>query len=273
MLPLYAALACTPERPHHVMDSELVDSGEPRRPPDWSAEQVEAEIDAALALGLPEPRTLMSLFRDFIDTYGDESCPPTPDGVSMPEDSCTASSGAVFGGVGLLTTNTWDEETVEAIGQASFAFTDPDGQTYAGGGGTALSQGLESGSPSWTSSVWGTWEYPPDPGWLGQRPSSDLEMRGRVEADGSRSLQLEGSLGMGPHHLWIEQLDYRPDSCPEGVEARLRVRHPEGPWFDFETEGCAACGTVSFEGQALGEACPQLVSVLEQAVAATGVAW
>jgi hypothetical protein len=161
--------------------------------------------------------------------------------------------------------------TEYSVRPASFTFTDPAGNTYAGGGEFRFREEVSSAGSTFEALVAGTWSYPPDDAWLADGVTGYVEYSGAVGADGARSLTVSGNLG-GDAYVYVDTIRWAPSTC-DAPEVEILVRHPSGPWFTYAADACAACGEVRGDAGVLGEACVDVVPAIERAVVEMEARW
>lgn len=232
--------------PGDSADSASPETGaEERAPlpePTWSAEEVGFEIDAALALGIPDPKTMLGIFQGMW-AGADDSCPQQMGDYNMVLyiSSCLSDHGWTFEGV-----STYEPEEDGGfwlLGDG--AIIDADGATFTASGELELTLEPETG---WSSRMAGIWGYPAsDVPWVASVPS--LALWGSGSREGT---QLDGGWDAGGVHLHFEALTV-VEACPTGL---IWLRDPQGVWYQLTLDDtCSGCGAVRYGEEELGEAC------------------
>ena len=162
--------------------------------------------------------------------------------------------------------------TLRTVEPASFRFTDVDGGVFAAGGAFRSFTTTTPSTYMWRTEIEGLFHYPTAGGWLGTGVSGALTWAGQ-DAGGTREVAMSGGLSVVDHAIFFHEVRWDPAVCEEAPAVVLEVRHASGQWYLFSTEGCGACGSVSFRGEALGTACPDLATPVRAAVLAAGERW
>ncbi len=246
------------------------------RLPDWSAEEAEDELQAALRWGIPSATELTDVFLGLM-AYADDEC-PGGHGFSLesPDDTCTAESGAEFYGYGTWHAFMGESEAgaplqSSAMGQASFTIRTPEGRLFQAGGGWGHAlEGTEAGGDSFHGFVTGSFAFEDDPAWLGHDVSLSYNLTG-TEVEGITTAAFSGGAAVDGHAYWIEDLTLDDDTCDGVPQMDLRIRHPDGPWAGVTLgEDCGTCGTLSWLDAPeveLGELCVELKPDMETLIA------
>jgi hypothetical protein len=218
--------------------------------PTLTAEEVGADIATLAGRDLPDPVALRALYLGLLHA-GDAGCPgedvdDIADG-SIPLEGCTSTTGYTYRGL-----SEYDEGEAGGwwfgLTLGDLYITEPDGDLLA---------------------VTGTFSYDGDDGWLGEGGSVALWLEGAATASG-RGVALQGGVG-GPQTgsgLFFRDLYFGDITGPGGQTAcgahpsgGVSVRGNDGRWYDLDLTDCGGCGTVSFEGSALGDACADLTAL------------
>ncbi len=209
--------------------------------PAWDAAGAAQVIDDTLAIGLPDPTTI---FVDFQEawTHVESGCPARMGDYNMVlfVASCDTRAGWTFQGV-----------TQYVPGAGGDFWMLGDGWVRDNTGVTFILAGeLErtTTDSGWDIEMRGTWSDPGDSNpWLAQ--SNGLALWETLDEDG---LLINGGYGLGDVDLSFA--DFRvSDTCTSGA---VWLHDPGGAWYTVELgDDCDACGTVSYAGTELGEAC------------------
>jgi len=205
-----------------------------------------AAVDAAMAVGIPDPRTASEAALAILELGDDGTCPSSTLSEQGGSFECTATTGYAFSGFFSLM------ELEEPNGQAEvfsadFLVIDPAGETFHAGGRASLGQ---TTGGSWYANLTGSWVYPVAEGWLEDGASSNLTAEGT-----STGPILTGSARWADASLNFHQVGAE-ESCGDGVSGSLDVRDPGGSWLRLDLEDCTPCGVLQdAAGEALGEGC------------------
>lgn len=247
------------------------DDGGVRNFPDWSAAEAEEALARVVAVGLPVSNDLTEAYYAYM-AHGDADCPGDLDyGLSSPEETCTAQSGATYTGFASWITEEGETpdggwQSMANMGQASFRITDPDGLAFTAGGSWGHRIEVHpDGSTQLSDAVQGTFLDTGAEGWLGAGTSVSLALAGE-EIEGLLRVELEGGLVLDGDALFFDELAMSDAICEGAPVGRVLLRHPEGPWAAVELgEDCAPCGTLRWDDDPdtdLGEACLDLDATL-----------
>ena len=252
--------------------SHLIDEAEGSEP--VSVDEVEAELNAALALGIPHMGEIFSRYYALME-QGDETCPGSAMvGGFEVFGSCTADTGVVFSGVSSLdeTDGRVYEGDVWVSGEywvrtspADYIITRTDGTALEAGGFIQFRREPGGdGTDRWSVSVEGSWRDTSAEGWLGEGISSGLIVQGS-ERDGEGTMELEGSYTVGTASLVFERLSVGERDCPDGFEkGSLAFRSSGGTLVTVDFSSCSTCGPATLDdGSSLGELCVDPAPVLE----------
>lgn len=275
---LWIALACQPPA---AEDSTTEPPGpdwpeveNPVAEPSFTADEVMARLDEALALGLPEARTMQEAYLNLL-TYGDPACPGTE--LFITDQflrGCTSDAGAWYAGI----TEYYD--TAESklswnlhdwILMADIEILDPEGQLFALGGHVAeqRAQGFDSLELIWTGQLKGAMFWEGDPQRYTTLVSALLDTWVYRDANGSTRVWYEGGVSWKDYQLSMIALQITNQSCGWSPTGTLMMRDPGGAWYSMVFDGdCSACTTLTFgDGLDMGEVCPNLQPLVEQALA------
>lgn len=261
---------CAPAEPGWLDPSaddawdELVE--EVRHEPGWDAGEVGAQVDLALADGLPLPHPVLDRYRELL-THGDATCPgDTFTGGFLVVGSCTSADGYTYSGsAGLVEEDQregdpegeWTGYALVHSAPADYVVTRPDGSRLAVGGNLYVRAEREGSTELWVSRIAGTIVDDGADGWLAGGYSGSIELQS-TEEDGATWVKLHGSLTVAGVSLELADLELDDAACPGGVaRGGLAVRQPDATWYELEfPEGCGSCGPVTWDRSTeLGEAC------------------
>lgn len=230
--------------------------------PTWSAAEVEAHLQATLALGLPAPATPRDAYLALM-AAGDEVCPGDSHQIlDTYLQGCTATSGVWYAGI-----SEWIEEHQDLVfGKGSFRLdlwallgdfeiVDAEGQQFHSGGHVAAWTGQTETSRFWGGEIAGTWLWEGHEGWLSEEVSASLSYDGYQFGEHPRTLTAQGGVTWHGTSLHFDELVFS-EACPDHPGGVLSVRDPVGSWHRLELTECEPCAEVVFaEGEVLGEAC------------------
>ncbi len=233
----------------------------------WGPAEIETEIEAALIAGFPEVWSLHDTYLEML-THGDALCPGHETYI---DDTwlygCTAESGYWYAGVSEYWTETQYLETAEIrswVIAGDFEFRDTQGGSLAVGGGITAQhwQELDSDVSGWFTEIQGSWIRAGEGGWLEDGVSGAIQTT-MTHSDTDDEIWLSGAVGFSDIQLYTRQLRLAR-SCDWGMTGALSVRDPGGAWHEivFGNES-TSCGRVSFQGEPMGEVCPNLDSLVQ----------
>ncbi|MCB9744292.1 MAG: hypothetical protein H6740_16965 [Alphaproteobacteria bacterium] len=235
--------------------------------PSYSAAEVDALIDAAIAEGLPEPFTPLAVYQRAFDAWAEDGC-PVGNPYEVPGDyiGCTTSAGAFFWGPILYAPNTDGFAPAEFSVIGDGYIIDPDGAWLYAGGELAFQptppQDEADERLEWFYLISGTWGYAPDGDWLGARWSGVIQGDGEMTAEDTWVIRVHGSFNKAGAELFFDSLLMDAAHCGVNATGAIRLHDPSGGWYTVEPEGCSNCGPVTFDGGGevleLGEACVDL---------------
>jgi len=233
----------------------------------WGPAEIEAAIETALGDGFPDVWTLHDIYMEML-SHGDETCPGHETYI---DDTwlygCTADSGYWFAGVSeyWLRSQTLETAEIESwVIAGDFEFRDPQGHSLAVGGGITAKYWRELDSPStgYFTQIQGTWIREGGGGWLEEGVSGSIETT-MTHSETDDEIWLSGAVGFSGIQLYTSQLQ-TARSCDWGLTGALSVRDPSGAWHEivFGHE-CGRCGMASFQGEPIGEVCPDLSGMVD----------
>ena len=245
--------------------SHLIDEAEESAP--LSVEDVEEELNAALALGIPHMGEVFSRYYALME-LGDEACPGSAMvGGFEVFGSCTAESGVVFSGVSSLDEtdgrvydgDEWvSGEYFIRTSPADYIITRTDGTALEAGGFIQFRREAEDSIHRWSVGVEGSWRDTSATGWLGEGISSGLMIQATHFGDRDELLMdIDGSYTVGGTSVVFERVAIRALDCPDGIDqGTLAIRTSGGALASVAFSGCSSCGSASLDdGTALGEVC------------------
>jgi hypothetical protein len=238
---------------------EAEDTDTENADPEWTASDVETAIGAALAHGFPDPYTPRDAYISMFSGR-DNQCPADSDySLNGSFNGCVSSTGYLFAG-------TSDYEGPLAGQKGPFYLVgdcyivDDADQWFVGGGDLKVERA--SGPGTWpevvTGTLMGSWSYDGSSGWLGEGSTQSLWITSESQIS-TWELELNGGFSTGAHHVSFSGLRFDSASCGGHATGTLSVRSPVGQWYDLDFgAGCDGCGTTTWQGQEIGEACVDL---------------
>lgn len=230
----------------------------------WTAEDVGTAVTGGLSAGFPRPDLLLASWSRAL-SHGDVDCPGNSGLALGLEEACTSADGWTYYGFATYIDEVLDTGNSQGwsfgLVQASFTITPPEGPAWLGGGSLQYQAERTDGVTSWDFSLGGTWDFPGEPGALGEAISCGLAVTGSDAA----GLTLQGPLAVGEQALFFDELAWGPAGCGwDHPAVRLQVRDPQGLWLTLADDDCDGCGTVrDGDDQDLGAACVDLRPALE----------
>ena len=222
----------------------------------WEPEELQDNIDTALAYGLPNPSTFLENYMALYEAGATKTCPGTNYNFNSPdvgEAGCTTEEGYFFEGV-VEYTELDDGWTLHA----DFRIITPDDHHLSGAGNLE-----HSWSPDDTrASIYGSYFEDPAENWLSGNPSSLLQ----IQQHGSNNeALLYGGYTIVDRSFYFETVLFNEDICDQPIGV-VQFRDPNGGWFSIESgKDCAPCPTVSYNAQEIDGLCIDL-SVLRDHV-------
>ena len=270
--PLVGGVACVEGGPGPEETAAAAPTRTPTAPV-WSAEEAVQHLDAALALGVPEPTHLAAAYAGAV-LQGEPACPglgtsgATVPGAGVWSAECETASGWGYSGSALYEDAVGEGSRTIRI-TSSFTITDPDGGRFRGGGEVLYASTTDASGTAWTGQVGGEFGWSGQPGWLGAATSEALYLVG-TDAGATASLRLDGGVSSVDATLGFTGLHLDSAACagdsPVASPGRLHVRDPGGAWFVLDLPGdCTGCGALSQGGTAHGEGCVSLAAGLDAA--------
>ena len=244
--------------------SHLIDEAEEREA--LAVDEVQAELSAALALGIPNMGEVLTRYYDLM-ALGDEACPGSAMvGGFEVFGSCTAETGVEFSGVSSLDES--DARVYEGdewvsgeyfirTSPADYIITRTDGTALEAGGFIMFRREPEAGVHRWSVAIEGSWRDTSASGWLGEGISSGLMIQATARGEGDNAMEIDGSYTVGSASLSFERLSMRERDCPDGFEqGSLGFRSSGGALVTVAFSSCSRCGqAVLDDGSSIGELC------------------
>lgn len=241
-------LCACPAPSTNVPPAQTGDSGEggfvlpPPLPPEWGA----AEVGERLMTALPFLPDALSAQKEFVEAlqHGDPDCPTLYESWSMfvVHNGCVASTGWFYAGLG-----SWfplDTDGDVHLG-ADFLIMSPEGERFFGAG---MARYYDRQPDEWEMDLQGEWGWPQAEGWLSDQASLLIKIR---RAANSLSLAGGWSGPYGAFYFRNFQADLGSCARPTGT---IEVRDERGFWYALDWKA-SDCAQLSYEGEALGEAC------------------
>ncbi len=229
-----------------------------RPEPAWSAAEVDQELAALLAWGLPWPATVLQAMPTLMGG-SDGSCPQM-NGANMETlIGCTSQTGWYYQGVSI-----YSEQPSGWVLMGDFYGVDPQGNRAVGGGMIGLQQQQQGNAAVQVAFFTGTWGYPPVEGWLGQTPSASLWIEA-AEEGGQRQARIFGGYGIDGIYASFDQVTLSSDRCGGAPQGSMSLRDPSGYWYQIVFDpACSGCATLLWGEEEMGEVCPDLAGALER---------
>jgi hypothetical protein len=238
--------------------------------PIWSAEEVTDEISSALSYGLPRGEVLAGHILDLL-SRGDELCPGHPMMISMPYTTlkgCTAQTEYSYRGILVY------EDEVEEIAQqsverrrqftstADFEIIHPTGEIFYGGGNfdywreRSMESDIVIGGGALITGMWGDPLHEAE--WMRSGISAYMTAIYELKQDGTEHwIRLDGTLGLGGHHLYFNDLQYSSEVCGDSpMGGELWIRQPDTSWYQLRFDSSCDCADLTWnQTDDLGEIC------------------
>lgn len=264
--------ACVEEPPASTdVDSatpDAADTGDtaapPRPTPAHDADAVVAALQGALAYGLPTFVPVADTFAEAL-THAGTHCPGgAPNAFEVYDPAgCTTEGGWNFAGVGGYERDVADDGAWTYAVKADLVIRDETGAAFSVGGWASAS--WDDGA--YAQEMFGSFQDEGADGWIGAGISAGFWLTGT--AGGDVRLVALGGYTIDGVTVYCDELALGGAEAPTGS---LSWRE-DGGWYRFALDGdVAGCGTITFDGSAIGEGCVALDGLAE-AAAAEVVAW
>lgn len=244
-------------------DAAPADTGWGPAAPDWDAAEVSARLATLATLGIPEPGAITTAYEEIL-AHGEPECPLFEDGLdhegtdgfwAQDDRVCTTADGYSFAGLATYALDC-EGSALELEVLASWELGTPTGETFVGGGNLHESCTYAGDDVACTAMVGGSYAWPGREGWLGAGADASLDLD-VAWSGGARTVGARGGVGIGGVYVSFDELVLDDAGC---VGGGLLVRDPSGWWHTLAMDGrCDGCGALSWRGEALGEACVDLV--------------
>jgi hypothetical protein len=248
--------------------------------PEWTPEEVAIELETALSYGMPRPEAVFDNILDLL-AHGDSACPGHPTQISdlvWGLEGCTAESGYTYRGILVYEEKLDADESVELVSQlvsiADFEVIHPTGEIFLGGGTIDRLRQRSPGQESiqeGRSLIQGMWQDPlHEEAWLAEGISAYLSML--MEENDGTVVQIEGSLGIGDHHLYFDRLEFLSDHCEDAPRSgAIWIRQPDSSWFQLSYDEDCGCPELTWnETESLGELCVDTSIIREDLLESLG---
>lgn len=218
--------------------------------PEWTADEVAAALDDALADPMPIPDSLIQTYAGVL-AQGDSRCPGSE--LSFEKIlGCTSNSGWWYAGIGGYEGTDGVESDVEIIRDALYAdmqALSPAGQRFAMGG--AVYQQISDtpdGLRFYSGTMEGIFIYT-DGSILDPAMDALIRYNAVQSVEGRRKLTIDGALGHLGHHLEFNELVIGGETCPDGAVGKVGIRDETDHWYTVDLgERCDGSGEVTFNG-------------------------
>lgn len=219
-----------------------------------SAQEVATALTGVLA-GLPDPAHLVEAYAE-LRAHGDAECPG--EGMNLTGavlHGCTSNAGYRYAGVAEYISGPMDMGAL--LGDArvvygDFEITRPDGAVFEAGGHVVVVTAEDFAA----SELAGTWRWEGGEPWAAVGTSGSL----RTEAAAGHHVSVDGAIDMEGTYVAAAGFGLNA-ACGWGPSGMLQLRDPSGGWHSLRFESCAPCAEVVFEGQALGQGCPDFAGL------------
>jgi len=250
--------------------------------PDWTATDVAAALDDALAAGVVQALPVFDAYESYMEQREDR-CPsmenPDAEGVTgvWQTDHCETAAGYVFEGFAFYNSEcvTPEENDMEpGVGMRSqglvsqYRLEDPAGNEMEGGGDSSHECRWDTdGSISCFDQIGGSYLAQGTEAWLDAGVESSLFMFHDNDAKGRRTA-IDGGVGLPSVDLSFDGLVVDWDQCDGQASGTVAVRDPSGWWFSLVLPGdCSGCGELWLGDDDLGELCVDIAGHLRDTVA------
>jgi hypothetical protein len=239
----------------------------PDLPPELAAEDVEPVVEQLMAEEFFLPFEVHNWFMDVFDdlALGTGTCPSEEatkgeEGrwASFWSGDCTGSRYTAMGNWLLDVTEGSDGDLyyLNAVELWSFQGTVlADSGTVSGGGQAVVIWQQQGSDAVILMNTLGTFEDTSGPLPLQDGIAPGISLEGTWNVKSGYAGTLSGPVGAGELALDFEELTFTGDcGAPTGT---LRVRDPSSAWWEIVLpDDCTGCGSLSYNGEEMGEACP-----------------
>ncbi len=231
----------------------------PADPSRAADESIALALDA-LNAGMPNAFDLRNTYRDFM-IVSETMCPTRENKnaetwTGVWNSDCETSDGYHFYGTAIYDEMSSKDGASLAVAMvASFELTDPDNQTFIGGGGFSLERSVIDGVTNIHSSIGGTYSYPPAAGWLGDGIEASLFTVGETTSD-STLVEFDGGVGYDTVDIYLTDVWIDSAVCGGAIQGAINIRDPTGYWLTLEFSDCSGCARLLWNAEDRGEVCP-----------------
>lgn len=229
------------------------DTGSPATPlePDWAPEEVATAFAAAVATGVPSPKTVRDVYFDLLARGADATCPGSDQLDGANPLGCTSEQGYFFAGF-----SSWLQQDTgngdEWMLSGDFVIRDPDDLAFEVGGHALHRLQADSSHTIWRSEYSGWWRREGAGGWLGEGTSSLFRTDGTIDP-GGETLLVSGGLTWSGLSVYFDQAKRAPSSCGPAYTGSVQLRDATGGWWKVALDGtCEPCGALDFAGGGAG---------------------
>ena len=248
-LPLIFFMACSSPKDS---GAPIVDIRINPPPAVKSLADVETEIEAILARGIPNPFEARAEYMAALQAGRDNSCPGQSYSVVTRFSGCYTSTGWFFAGYTEYIGG-GDQSVQEPFSLlADFRFRDSQ-QNWFVGGGQLRYEPLQNGS--WSGSITGTWAYDNGQPWM-QGEGAGAVLTAHVTQGTSWSIDIDGSINAGGEYLRLREVSLAANRCNGDVTGELEVRSEEGYWYNLEIS--CGCGQLYYANEPIESGCVEL---------------
>ncbi len=240
--------------------------------PRWSADDVQAQLEAHLATAVPGLVQLHDAYL-WIMGNGDADCPGSETQLIAvdPERGCTSESG--FWYFGFANYEVREDEGLSGwVVAGDFELETSEGDRLSCGGHVGIDSLTDAQVRAGT--LLGSWRWSAASDSLGAPISASLFIEQQMDESGGvvESSRLQGGLTTEAGS-WSFDDFLVASSCPEGPSGLVRLYDSRrGHWYMLELEGdCSGCGVVRFgDGSRLGRVCPDWSGLFEGLASSLG---
>ena len=245
--------------------------------PSWTPEEVAAEVEKAVAYGLPQAEVVADNILSLL-SRGDGVCPGHPSMISQPYvalPGCVADTGYQYRGILVYE----EEETEDETGTSSSIFTStadfeiiyPTGEIFFGGG-SIRSSFYQSSNPEIGDRVMdlvkGVWQDPNhEVAWLSEGVSTYLSVSVFDSMNSDRTTaKIQGAHGIADIHLYFDHVEVESVGCErQPTSGQIWLRQPDTSWYQLHFDESCACPVLIWnQTEELGEVCLDLSPLVSQ---------
>lgn len=222
---------------------------------------IEIQVQELISLGLPHPLRILDMYNFFMEQRS-SSCPSlenpnAQNWMGVWDDDCSTPEGNHYYGTALYGSDMISDEYIDVWLfniLCSFELTDPQGETFVGGGEIEYKRERENGNTYLEARVNGSFSYPPADDWLSKDSHSSLFISGSIQDD-LLYMSLYGGFSAHNTAIFFDQLALFEADCGYTLSGKMEIRDSSGYWRKAEFFPCSPCASQSWMEEAQEDLC------------------